>query len=275
MKKRIHQVLEHQEIARKQREELTETISKIKDYRPQSAPLSSTSGSIKFRRRKGLPESPSMHPHHPGGSGFYGAPSVQSASFDEYQFPYLTPQQSNSTPYDRKNSQQTLLMSSHGGGPFPATTMNHNSSMYSTGGNRLFQNTSGHRTGSMANILTSAHATASMVTGTQGIRRRIGRVNDLGVNSFLLGVSERNAHDAGMQLWYKKIRTTPYGLKLYEGLRWIVYQQRKRHLLAIETQCSRRKATAVRAFFFFFWYPYFVPFINRLHMKLKKLGGNG
>jgi hypothetical protein len=229
VKKRIYQVLEHQEEARKQREELNETISKMKDYRPQSAPpLSSNSGSIKFRRRKGLPDSPS-------GSNFYGI-SAASASFDEYQFPYLTPQQSNN-PNDRKSSRQNLFVSPNGAFGMSNPTMN--SSMYSNGGNRY------HRQGSMVNVLSSAHSTATVVTGVQGIRRRAGRVNDIGVNTFLLGVSERNAHDPGMQQWYKKIRTAPYGLKLYEALRWIVYQQRKRHLLNIETQCSRRKATAV------------------------------
>jgi len=100
-----------------------------------------------------------------------------------------------------------------------------------------------HSTSAMAATTNTASSTHIM---NRTATRRAGRVNDLGVNTFFLGVNERTVHDPGMHAWYKKLRTTPQGMKLYESLRWIVYQQRKRHMRTLEQQLIRQKSKVVK-----------------------------
>jgi hypothetical protein len=79
-----------------------------------------------------------------------------------------------------------------------------------------------------------------------GRGRRNAKFGDIGANTVFLGLSDRCGIDPIMQQWYRRIRNTPNGLKLFESLRVILAQQRKRHLMRLTAQQTRRKICPVR-----------------------------
>ena len=101
---------------------------------------------------------------------------------------------------------------------------------------------------SMMNFNNSSRMNMSSMNlrGTPGTAsRRNARFGDIGANPVYLGISERCAADSSMQAWYRRIRTTPNGLKLFETLRNILSHQRKRHLMRLTAQQTRRKICPV------------------------------
>jgi hypothetical protein len=79
-----------------------------------------------------------------------------------------------------------------------------------------------------------------------GRGRRNAKFGDIGANTVFLGLSDRCGIDPIMQQWYRRIRNTPNGLKLFDSLRAILAQQRKRHLMRLTAQQTRRKICPVR-----------------------------
>jgi hypothetical protein len=88
--------------------------------------------------------------------------------------------------------------------------------------------------------------------GTGGRARRGAKFGDIGVNPVFLGLSDRCGSDPSMQQWYRRIRNTPNGTKLFENLRSILTYQRKRHNIRIMAQQTRRKTCPVSFIFSFF-----------------------
>jgi hypothetical protein len=78
-----------------------------------------------------------------------------------------------------------------------------------------------------------------------GRARRGAKFGDIGVNPVFLGLSDRCGNDPSMQQWYRRIRNTPNGMKLFENLRSILTYQRRRHNIRIMAQQTRRKTCPV------------------------------
>ena len=76
--------------------------------------------------------------------------------------------------------------------------------------------------------------------------RRGARMGDIGANTVFLGLSDRCGSDPMMQAWYRRIRNTPNGFKLFDSLRTILAHQRRRHNIRLTAQQSRRKICPVR-----------------------------
>lgn len=71
--------------------------------------------------------------------------------------------------------------------------------------------------------------------------------HDIAANfhSLFLGCADRNKGSRTMDQWFKKVRSSPQTWKTFEILRSIVNQQRRRHILNLTAQYSRRKVCPV------------------------------
>jgi hypothetical protein len=67
-------------------------------------------------------------------------------------------------------------------------------------------------------------------------------------NFIFLQVTDRSGANKGMEYWMKKVRTNAATMKTYELLRYILQQQRRRHLLDIRAKQTRRIVCPVSHF---------------------------
>ncbi len=77
--------------------------------------------------------------------------------------------------------------------------------------------------------------------------KKAGQGDALGnTNYIFLQVTDRNGANKGMEYWIKKVRTNASTMRTYELLRFILQQQRRRHLLDITAKHTRRTVCPVR-----------------------------
>ena len=64
-------------------------------------------------------------------------------------------------------------------------------------------------------------------------------------SAIFLGCSDRTKAGKSMDNWFKKVRTSPHTWKTFVMLRSVVHQQRRRHILDLTAQYTRRKVCPV------------------------------
>lgn len=116
--------------------------------------------------------------------------------------------------------------------------------------NRL-PNTNKQNSSSMnlgASSSTNALPISSSSANLRSMGRRNAKLGDLGGNVVYMKLSSRAQKDPEMEAFYRKVKMTPNGYKIFESLRKVLQEQRKRYAKKITAQQYHRRTCPVRMF---------------------------